>query len=92
MYATQSVVRCTARSWCNHAEEYIISKNKGRTPFWEIAMTITPIEDLFTHQLHQAYNRSMRAGVSSWILLRVVPYLVEVLKRFIPRMKLCFKM
>ena len=53
-------------------------------------MTITPIEDLFTHQLHQAYNRSMRARVSSWILLRVVPYLV--LKRFIPRMKLCFKM
>ena len=55
-------------------------------------MTITPIEDLFTHQLHQAYNRSMRAGVSSWILLGVDPYLVEVLKRFIPRMKLCFKM
>jgi hypothetical protein len=50
-------------------------------------MAITPIEDLFTHTLHQAYNRSTLAGASSTNILGVVHYVVEMLKRIVPRTK-----
>jgi hypothetical protein len=57
----------------------------------EIAMAIAPIEDLFTDRLHQAHNRSMLAGgPSSTILrrnLRVIHFIVGVLKWFVPSMK-----
>jgi hypothetical protein len=54
-------------------------------------MAIAPIEDLFTDRLHHANNRSMLAGdPSSTILrrnLRVVHFIVDVLKWFVPSMK-----
>jgi hypothetical protein len=50
-------------------------------------MAITPIEDLFTYRLHQAYNRSTLAGVSSTNRFGVARYVVEILKRWVPRMK-----
>lgn len=50
-------------------------------------MAITPIEDLFTHTLHQAYKRSTLAGASSTNILGVAHYVVELLKRVVPRMK-----
>ena len=57
----------------------------------EIAMAIAPIEDLFTDRLHQTHNRSMLAGgPSSTILrrnLRVVHFIVDVFKWFVPSMK-----
>lgn len=50
-------------------------------------MPITPIEDLFTYRLHQAYNRSTLAGASSTKRLGVAHYVVEMLKRVVPRIK-----
>jgi hypothetical protein len=54
-------------------------------------MAIAPIEDLFTDRLHQTHNRSMLAGgPSSTILrrnLRVAHFIVDVLKWFVPSMK-----
>lgn len=45
----------------------------------EVGMAITPVEDLFTHQCHQAYNRSMLTGASSIRILRMAHYMVQVL-------------
>lgn len=50
-------------------------------------MAITPIEDLFTYRLHQACNRSTLAGASSTNRLGMAHYVVEMLKRVVPRMK-----
>jgi hypothetical protein len=54
-------------------------------------MAIAPIEDLFTDRFHQANNRSMLAGDPSSIILRrnlrVVHFIVDVLKWFVPGMK-----
>jgi hypothetical protein len=48
-------------------------------------MAITPIEDLFTYRLHQAYNRSTEASSTN---MRGAAYrAVEILKRWVPRMK-----
>lgn len=53
----------------------------------EIFMAIAPIEDLFTDRLHQAHIRSMLAPSSS-ILRRVVQFVVDVVKWFVPSMKI----
>ncbi|WHZ25353.1 MAG: hypothetical protein OJF51_000148 [Nitrospira sp.] len=55
-------------------------------------MAITPIEDLFTYRLHQAYNRSMPAGASSTNMFGVARYVVEMLKRVVSRMRFVSKM
>ena len=49
-------------------------------------MAITPIEDLFTHRLHQAHNRPTLADACSTNILRVVHDVVEVFKRLAPRL------
>lgn len=48
-------------------------------------MAITPIEDLFTYRLHQAYNRP--TGASSMNIFGVAHYVVTMLKRVVPRMR-----
>jgi hypothetical protein len=54
-------------------------------------MALAPIEDLFTHRLHQAYKRSMRAADSSRNIFRrrykVASDVVDLLKRLVPGMK-----
>ena len=48
-------------------------------------MAITPLEDLFTHRLHQSYNRSIRVVGSSEHIPRrryqVAHDVVDLLKR-----------
>ena len=50
-------------------------------------MAIAPIEDLFTDRLHQAHVRSMLAPSSS-ILRRLIQFVVDVVKWFVPSMKI----
>ena len=54
-------------------------------------MAIAPIEDLFTDRLHHANDRSMLAGDPFSTIhrrnLRVVHFIVDVLKWFVPGMK-----
>ncbi len=44
-------------------------------------MAIAPIEDLFSHRLHQAYNRSTLAETSFANILRLAHYVMQMLKR-----------